>query len=84
MRSLNTHREGWDEIERQRRALDQDLTVEESVRVYLSLYDALGPMMEETEEHFRPEREAYLTEMQTRLRRLDDWLHKHGNSPKSA
>jgi hypothetical protein len=76
MRDLRTLREGWDEVEREEYRLANDLTIEESVRIYLSLCNALGPLLKETEDLFRREREDYLIELQMRLRRLEDWLHQ--------
>ena len=71
MRDLKTLREGWDEVARAERRSTEQLTIEQSVRIYLSLYQAMAPQMEETEETFRREREAYLTELQARLLRLN-------------
>ncbi|HEU4390960.1 MAG TPA: hypothetical protein VFV34_24355 [Blastocatellia bacterium] len=73
MRELKTLREGWDEIEREELRLAGELTIEESVRIFVSLCEALEPQMRETEELFRRDREAYLTELQARLRRFEEW-----------
>ena len=78
MRDLKTHRQGWDEVEREERRLADDLTIEQSVRIFISLCDSMAPLMKETEELFRPEREAYLIELQERLRRLEAWRRQHG------
>lgn len=79
MRDLRTLREGWDEIEREKYRLADDHSIEQSVRIYLSLCNAMGPLLKETEDLFRREREDYLVELQMRLRLLEDWLQQqHG------
>lgn len=84
MRSLDKAREGWDEVARQEDRLAQELTIEQSVRIFLSLQDALAPIMDETEALFRSEREAYIAELQARLRRLDEWQRQHGTTTQST
>ena len=80
MRDLKTLREGWDEVALEERRSAQQLTIEQSVSIYLSLCRDIAPQMEETEEAFRGDREAYLTELQSRLRRLELFRHQqHGN-----
>ena len=71
MRDLKTIREGWDEVAREERRSAEQLTIEQSVSIYLSLCRDMAPQMEETEEAFRHDREAYLTELQARLLRLN-------------
>ena len=71
MRDLKTLREGWDDVAREERQSAQQLTIEQSVRIYLSLCREMAPLMEESEEVFRRDREAYLTELQERLLRLN-------------
>jgi hypothetical protein len=80
MRDLKTHRQGWEEIEREQRRFADDLTIDQSVRIFLSLCDTMAPLMKETEELFRNEREAYLAELQARLRRLDAWRDQYGST----
>ena len=80
MRDLKTHRQGWDEIERKKSLFADDLTILQSVSIFLSLCETMAPLMKETEELFRNEREAYLTELQARLRRLDAWRDQYGSS----
>jgi len=72
MRDLKTLRQGWDEVAREERRSAEPLTIEQSLYIYLSLWRDMATQMEETEEAFRPDREAYLTELQARLRRLND------------
>jgi hypothetical protein len=79
MRELKTLREGWDEVAREERRSAEQLTIEQSVSIYLSLCRDMAPQMEETEEAFRHDRESYLTELQSRLRRLSDFCQQHGN-----
>ncbi|HWN99020.1 MAG TPA: hypothetical protein VNS63_07085 [Blastocatellia bacterium] len=78
MRDLKTLREGWDEVAREERRSSEQLTIEQSVSIYLSLCRDMAPLMEETEEAFRRDREAYLTEFQARLRRLN-LVHQQQN-----
>ncbi len=82
MRDLKTHRQGWDEIEREQRRFTDDLTIAQSVSIFLSLCETMAPLMKETEELFRQEREAYLTELQAWLRRLDAWRDQYGSPGK--
>lgn len=70
MRELKTLREGWDEVAREERRSADQLTIEQSVRIYLSLCRDMAPQMLETEDTFRRDREFYLTELQARLRQL--------------
>jgi hypothetical protein len=71
MRDLKTLREGWDDIARDERRSARHLTIEQSVSIFLSLSQSTAPLMKETEEAFLRYREAYLTELQARLRRLN-------------
>lgn len=71
MRDLKTLREGWDEVAREECRSAEQLTIEQSVSIFLSLCRDMAPQMEATEETFRRDRESYLTELQGRLRRLD-------------
>ena len=79
MRDLKTHREGWEEMEREERRLADELTIAKSVSIFLSLCDTMAPLLKETDDLFRHEREVYLTELQARLLRLDAWRHQHGS-----
>ncbi len=76
MPGLEAIRQGWEVIEREEASLARDLTIEQSVEIYLSLCHALAPMIEETKELYLPEREAYLTELQARIHKLAIWLNK--------
>jgi hypothetical protein len=82
MRDLKSLREGWDEVARQERRSAEHLTIAQSVSIYLALCRDMAPRMRETEEIFRRDREAYLAELQSRLRRLNDLRRQqHGNHP---
>ena len=84
MRDLKTLREGWDEIEQEERRSAEHLTIEQSLEIYLSLYRDLAPQLEATEATFRRDRETYLTELQSRLLRLNDFRQQHGKLPEPA
>jgi hypothetical protein len=84
MRDLRTLREGWDEVEKEERRLAELLTIEQSVKIFIMLCDSLTPLMDETEELFRGDREAYLTALQARLRRFDEWQRQDGETREPA
>jgi len=73
MRDLKTLREGWDDVARAEHSSSAELTIEQSVSIYLSLCRDMAPQMEETEAAFRRDREAYLTDLQARLLWLNDF-----------
>ena len=79
MRDLKTLREGWDEVAQAERRSAEHLRPEQSVRIYLSLYEAMASEMEKTEETYRREREDHLIELQARLLRLN--AHSRRNQP---
>jgi hypothetical protein len=81
MRNLASLREGWDEIEREERRIEEseNLTIEQKFSIFLSLINSLAPL--KSEEFFRRDRVDYLIETQSRLRRLDEWREQQdGNS----
>ena len=85
MRDLKTLRDGWDEVAREERHSADQLTIEQSVSIYLSLCRDMAPQTEATEEAYRRDREAYLTELQARLLRLDVFRQQQdGNPPNSV
>jgi len=45
----------------------------EGIQQYLALQRALEPQFQQTETLFRPQRMAYLVELQERLARLERW-----------
>ena len=85
MRDLKTLRDGWDEVAREERRSAVQLTIEQSLSIYLSLYRDMASQNDETEEMFRRDRETYLTELQARLLRLNDFRREqHGNLSEPA
>ncbi|MDW7990688.1 MAG: hypothetical protein RMK65_00780 [Anaerolineae bacterium] len=64
----------WKALEAERIRLLRRMTVQESLQQYLALQQALEPQFQATEALFRPQRMAYLAELQRRLARLDQWL----------
>jgi DNA-binding transcriptional MerR regulator len=73
MSDLRRIREGWAALERERIRLLRQMTVQEGIRQYLALQRALEPHFQQTEALFRPQRMAYLAELQERLSRLERW-----------
>jgi len=71
----------WDEVEAEEIRLLRQMTIAESVAHLVSLYRAFGPLLEQTEPLFRAEREAYLIELQRRLRRLEEWRKERDGTP---
>ena len=79
MRELKTLREGWDEVAREERRSAEQLTIEQSLSLYLSLCRDMASQMEETEDAFQRDRESYLAELQRRLLRLNAFRQPNGN-----
>jgi hypothetical protein len=52
MRELKTLREGFDEVAREERRSAEQLTIEQSVSLFVSLCRDMVPQMEETEDAF--------------------------------
>lgn len=71
----------WEALEAERIRLLRQMTVQESLRQYLALQRALEPQFQATEALFRPQRMAYLAELQRRLARLDQWLKGQRGKP---
>ena len=80
MRDLSALREGWEAIEAEETRLLCALTVQESVRQWLSLQRTFEPQLQQTAALFEPERQAALAQFQARLRRLAEWQEQHGES----
>lgn len=78
MRDLKTLREVGEAMNREEIEAPLDLTIEQSVKIFASLYEAVKHQLAETEELFRPIREAELIEFQALLRRLDEWRLQDG------
>jgi len=66
----------WDEIEAEAIRLLRELTPEEGMRHFLEIQEMLEPQFQATEALFRPQREAYLIELQSRLAQLQAWRNK--------
>ncbi len=72
MKGLGRVRDGWDEVEAEETRLLRQMTVQEGLRHLLALQRAFEPQLQQTEEHFRAERLAYLEELQRRLAALTE------------
>lgn len=74
MSNLRRIREvNWDEIEAEEARLLQQLTPEEGVQHFLEIQEMLESQFQPTETLFRPQREAYLIELQSRMAQLQAW-----------
>ncbi len=73
MLDLKGWREKWEAMDRANLRLLREMTIEESVKTYLSLFHSMRPFIEESKEFFLPERKSYLTELQERLRKFGEW-----------
>ncbi len=69
--------ERWEALERERIRLLRQMTVQEGIQQYLALQRALEPQFQQTEALFRPQRMAYLAELQERLAQLERWRKEH-------
>ena len=76
MKSLRAHREGWEFAKRMRANDIAALTPQTALAQFRSLVEEFALLLQQTEPLFRPERIAYLTEFQERLRRLSAWQKK--------
>ena len=85
MLDLKGWREKWAMMEQEEDRLAREMTVEESVRLYLSLCHSVAPMIEETKDLFLADREAYLADWRERMRKLTCWLQvKNGTATEPA
>ena len=78
MRQLSALREGWEMVEAEESRLLRALTVQESVRQWLSLQRSFETQLQQTAALFGPERQAALAQFQARLLRLAEWQEQHG------
>jgi hypothetical protein len=76
MLDLNAWREKWSMIEEEEDRIFSSLTIEESVKIYLSLCHTFAPMIHQTKDIFLHERENYLRDLQLRMQKLTIWLEK--------
>lgn len=84
MRDLKTLREVGEAMNREELELPFDLTIEQSVKIFASLYEAVKHQLAETAELFRAVREAEIIELQAKLRRLDEWRRQNGSDSRFA
>jgi hypothetical protein len=85
MLDLKGWREKYDLMEQEEDRIYQSLTIEESVKVYLSLCHTFAPLIEETKDIFLAEREEYLNNLQSRMHKLSLWLQqKYGTATESS
>lgn len=84
MRDLSAMRLGWEEVKAEETRLLRQMTVQEGVSQLLALHRIFEPQFQQTEALFRPEREAYLMELQQRLRRLAEWMREQRDGEPST
>jgi hypothetical protein len=79
---LRMARDRWidaaDEVEAIETQWLRELTVINSVKILLDLYEGFHDQLEETEALYRPAKQTYLEELGRRMRRLAEWQQKHG------
>ncbi len=78
MRELSSLREGWETVEAQEVRLLRNTTVQQSVHQWLMLQQTFEFQLQQTAAIFGPERREALAQLQTRLRRMAEWLNQHG------
>ena len=79
--NLRRIRDGWDEVEAEETRLLRQMTIKESLGHLLLLQSAFESQLQRTESLFRPERLAYLQDLQNRLSRLANWLKNRRGHP---
>jgi hypothetical protein len=85
MLDVKTWREKWEAMNRADIQSLREMTIEESVKIYLSLCQSIEPLIEEARDVFFEDRKAYLIELQGRLRRFGEWKRKqNGNCAEPA
>lgn len=80
MRNLKTLRDGWDEATQTDARSARQLTVEQSLSIYLSMSRDMASQLAESDETFRPDREVYLTELQSRLLSLETFFREQNGT----
>ena len=80
MLDVKSWREKWEAMDRADIKSLREMTIEESVKIYLSLCHAIAPLIEETRDVFFADRKAYLVELQGRLRRFGEWKRKQNEN----
>lgn len=85
MLELKGWREKWEAMDHANLRLLREMTIEESVNIYLSLFHSMTPLIEGSKDFFLPERRSYLIELQERLRKFGEWKQKQdGDRAKPA
>ena len=72
MQDLSILRRSWDSIQSEDALPPLTMTVQESIRQWLSLQAAFEWQLQHSAAIFEPERRAAMVELQARLRRLAD------------
>ena len=78
MRDLRVLRQGWEERQRAAAGVSCQMTLQESVEIWLRLQQAFEPHLKDTAALFAADRRQTLFELQARLRRLAEWQERHG------
>lgn len=78
MADLSTLRDGWDMLEDEETRLLCSLTVQESLSQWQQLQEAFEWQIQQTEALFGPERREALVELQSRIRRLNEYTAADG------
>ena len=79
MRELAALREGWEEVEAEETRLLRSMTVEDSIRQWLTLQRSFEAQLQQTAAMFGPDRRAALAELQARLRRISEGPEETGD-----
>lgn len=80
MQQLRTLREGWETVVAEETQLLRNLSVQKSIRQFLSLQETFEPQLQATPHLFAEQRWAALAELQARLRRLAERQAQHEQS----
>jgi hypothetical protein len=79
MQDLKTLREGREWTEQEEIRMLRRMTIQESLRQWAMWQAAFEPQLRATQALFAEERWQALAELQARLRRLAEWLERHGD-----
>jgi elongation factor P--beta-lysine ligase len=80
VRELSALRASPNTFEADETRLLQRMTIQESVRQWLTLQLAFEPQLQQTAALFAPERQAALAQLQLSLHRLAEWQERYGKS----
>lgn len=81
MKDLKWLREQGEMMNRDEALLLSKLSIRESVKDFMMLYQMLQPQFEQTELQFRKERAEYLAGLQRQLKRHGTWEKKQRDRP---